>query len=285
MTNNLSVHLQPFPDLSFIKEEKRLVQDMDLVRDICTSALFIRDKQNLKVRQPLSKLTIYGKRQQLENILTYGNLIKDELNVKEVEVVFVTDDKLEVADFKLQINFKKVGAKLGNKMKEITISAKQDKWQKIIDPESGYKRIKIAGEILKEEDEEFEIKLVPKDQECAAALPSNDCVVSLDINITEELKKEGIARDIIRFIQESRKQADFNISDHIKIIFYSSKQEIIDAISDNINRIKENTLADIIEIVDNQNKAEGFQENCGYQLTNLSNQKAKQISGRISQTI
>src|SRR5690606_34431525 len=83
---NLSVHLQNFPDLSFIKEEEQLVKDMDLVKDICSAALFIRDQQNLRVRLPLNKLTIIGSGADINNINQYKEIIAEEVNVKNIVI-------------------------------------------------------------------------------------------------------------------------------------------------------------------------------------------------------
>lgn len=246
MSKNLSVHLQDFPDLSLIKDEETLVKDMDMVRDICSVALFIRDKKNLRVRLPLNKLTIIGKNS--GRMADYKDIIADEVNVKNIEII---DEIGDLAEFKLQINFKKVGAKFGSKMKEISSAAKDGKWERTEN------KIKIAGEIL--EDDDYEIKLITKDPESIAPLPSNDLLVKLDIVVTAELEMEGIARDIIRTIQQNRKDANLNISDHIKIKLFSANFDFAEVIKVYGDYIKEQTLTDEIEIVDN------FPQGCQFQ--------------------
>ncbi len=246
MTNKkLSVHLQDFPDVSFIDNNEQLTIDMDIIRDICATILFIRDQKNLRVRLPLNKVTIFNygnKGQSLKNIKnneSYQNLIKDEVNIKNIEIVEIADKNDDIAQFKLQINFKKVGAKFGKKMKEISKASQEGHWKKIDD-----KKIEIAGETLIDDD--FEIKLIAKDKESSSTLSSNDCVIKLDINITQELEEEGIARDIIRTIQQNRKEADLNVSDHIKIAFYSTNQQFLNVIKSYDQHIKEQTLANDI---------------------------------------
>jgi isoleucyl-tRNA synthetase len=125
-----SVHLQDFPDISFLPNEKELVADMDLVRSIASTALSIRDNKNLRVRLPLNKLIVIGK--SAARILPFKEIIADEVNVKSIEI---KDEISELAELKLQINFKKIGAKFGSKIKEITEAAKKGDWQKISDKE------------------------------------------------------------------------------------------------------------------------------------------------------
>ena len=110
----ISVHLQDFPDVSFIVEDQNLVSKMDLVRRICSTALSIRDHKNLRVRLPLSSLSIIGTNSSL--LQDFKEIIADEVNVKEV---ITKDDFTEFAELKLQINFKKIGAKFKEKVKEI----------------------------------------------------------------------------------------------------------------------------------------------------------------------
>jgi len=256
INKNLSVHLQDFPDLSLIKDETQLVADMDMVRDVCSAALFIRDKKNLRVRLPLNKLTIIGKNS--GRMLDYKEIIADEVNVKNVEIIGEIGD---LAEFRLQINFKKVGAKFGSKMKEITNAAKDGKWEKFGD------KIKIVDEILDHDD--YEIKLITKDPESIAPLPSNDCLVKLDIVVTKGLEMEGMARDIIRTIQQNRKDANLNISDHIKIKIYSSNFDFAEVIKMHENYIKEQTLTDEIKIISDWE----YLDKCQFKFDNLLDDK------------
>ncbi|MES2677045.1 MAG: DUF5915 domain-containing protein [Pseudomonadota bacterium] len=236
MNKNLSVHLQNFPDVSFLNSEADLVADMDMVRQICSAALFIRDQKNLRVRLPLNKLNIIGKK--AARMLQYKDIIADEVNVKNIEI---TPEIGDLAELKLQINLKKVGAKLGSKLKEINIAIKENNWKKIAD-----NQIEIAGIILS--DDEFEIKLITKNSDNTTALQSNDCLVELDINVTEELKEEGLARDIVRAIQQNRKDANLDISNHIKIAFFSSNLTFLKVIKNYEDYLKEQTLTDEILI-------------------------------------
>ncbi len=243
INRKISVHLQDFPDVSFLNEEKKLVAEMDLVRAVCSVALSIRDNKNLRVRLPLKSLTVIGKNAAL--ILPFKEIIADEVNVKSVEI---KEEIGDLAEVKLQINFKKIGAKFGAKIKEITEASKKNDWKKVSE-----KEIEIAG--VKLSDDEFEIKLTTKNQDekkyAIAALPTNDCLVSLDIEITKDLEDEGIARDIVRAVQQNRKDADLNITDHISLQLFSSNSRILEVAKAFEKYIAEQVLASAIGITKN----------------------------------
>ncbi len=239
----ISVHLQDFPDVSFFADEKDLVANMDMVRSVCSVALSIRDNKNLRVRLPLNKLIIIGKN--AARILSFKEIIAEEVNVKTIEIEEEIGDLVEL---KLQINFKKIGAKYGAKIKEITEAAKRNEWKK-----TSEKEIEIVG--IKLTDDEFEIKLTSKNQDdkkfISAALPSNDCLVQLDIEVTKDLEDEGIARDIVRAIQQNRKDANLNITDRIKIQIFSNNSRILEVAKQFENYIKEQVLGSLLDITQN----------------------------------
>lgn len=215
----ISVHLQDFPNVSFLSDANELVADMDLVRSIASTALSIRDNKNLRVRLPLNKLIVIGKN--AARILPFKEIIAEEVNVKSIEI---KEEISEFAELKLQINFKKIGAKYGAKIKEITTAGKNGDWKKISENE-----IEISG--VKLIDDEFEIKLTTKNLDekkfATLALPTNDYLVQLDIEVTKDLEDEGIARDIVRAVQQNRKDADLNISDQINLQIFSSNSHIL----------------------------------------------------------
>jgi isoleucyl-tRNA synthetase len=247
-----SVHLQNFPDVSFIENEQQLASDMDLVRLICSAALFIRDQKNLRVRLPLAKLIIIGKKaRQIEN---FKDIICEEINVKTIEI---KEEIAEIAELKLQINFKKIGVKYGSKVKEITEALKNNRWQRISDNEVVINILESSIHLF---DDEFEIKLNIKNSDdkkyAFATLPTNDCLIQLDIEVTSDLQKEGIARDIVRIIQQNRKDANLNVSDRINLKIFSSNHLINKVIESFESYIKEQTLCLKITKMDNNLKAE-----------------------------
>lgn len=237
---NISIHLQDFPNVSFIKSDIDLEGDMDLVRDICSTALAIRDQKNLRVRLPLQSLIVVGK--DAQRILRFKDIIADEVNVKDVTI---NEDIAALADFKLQVNFKKVGAKYSAKMKDILRDVKAGNWQKTAD-----NNITISGiELLPDE---FELKIIPKDFDDSKfafeALSSNDYLIKLDIEVSKDLESEGIARDIVRAIQQNRKEADLNISDNIILTIASNDSELLAVVEQFKDYISSQVLATEITI-------------------------------------
>lgn len=211
LTSGLSVHLEDFPNVDRIKIEENLVKAMDQVLDICNAALFIRSEENIRIRQPLSKLLVH-----LEAIDegTYDNyikqfedLIKDEVNVKSI---IYQEDVKEHADLKLSINFPLLGKRLPEKMKEIIAAARSGNWY-----EKGEKLFVSGIELLSEE---YTLVMESKKGiKGVKALSNSIGLVKLDLEITKDLEEEGIARDLVRFIQQTRKEAGFEVSDRIKL--------------------------------------------------------------------
>ncbi|UCM86371.1 MAG: isoleucine--tRNA ligase [Rickettsia endosymbiont of Culicoides impunctatus] len=197
-----SVHLTDFPTLDKIEVDDDLVSTMDQILDICSNALFIRSSENIRTRQPLSSLTIISSNNEL--LIKFEELIKDEINVKKV---IYKDDVENYADHKLSINFPNLGKRLPHKVKDIIVASKKNQWQ--LTPE----HLIIAGEKLN--NDEFSLALQPKNAKGTKSLANNQGLILLDLEITRELYEEGIARDLIRFIQQTRKDANFAINDRI----------------------------------------------------------------------
>ncbi len=240
INRKISVHLQDYPSVEFFDDEFELISQIDLIQEICSVALAIRDNKNLRVRLPLRSLTIIGKN--ALKLQPFYEIIADEINVKQV---FFQEDIGDLASLKLQLNFKKIGVKYGAKVKEFTDAIKQNLWQKIGEEDI---KIKIANEIL--EKDEFELKLAvnqyDQEQEIIMPLPSNDCLVKLNIVMDKELENEGLARDIIRSIQQNRKDADFEITKRINIIIFSENLIIDEILTQFAEYIKDQVLADSI---------------------------------------
>jgi len=199
-----SVHLTNFPILDKITVDTELVHVMDQVLDICSTALFIRNAENIRVRQPLASLKIITENSGAFKV--FEDLIKDEINVKSISY---SNDLINNADKKLSINFPVLGKRLPQKMKEIIALSKQEKWQH--DGNS----LTIAGEKLLPA--EYSLILEPRAATGAKSLTNNQGMIWLDIAITKELEDEGIARDIIRLVQQARKSAGFDVSNRIKL--------------------------------------------------------------------
>ncbi len=230
LTGEESVHLAEFPTIQQRNNATtQLIHEMDKVRDVCNAALSVRSAANIRVRQPLAKITIVGNLEWLSN---YADIIKDELNVKQVEF----DSEVDVyAESKLKINFPVLGKRLPEKMKQIIAAAKKNEWVWL---EGGI--VVVADEKLTKE--ECELQLVVKTND-RAALSTQDALVVLDLNLTPELVNEGLARDIVRMVQQARKDADLNVADRIDLVIETDTK-----IADFTNYIAEQVLAKSIKL-------------------------------------
>jgi len=233
-TNNESVHLTDFPTLDQIKIDEDLVNVMDQVQDICSTALFIRNAENIRVRQPLSTLKIIT--QESDVFKEFEDLIKDEINVKTISY---ENDLANNADQKLSINFPILGKRLPKKMKDIIKLSKQGQWA-------------FDGTDLTVADEkllpaEYSLILVPRADQGAKPLSSNQGMIWLDLSISKELENEGIARDIIRLVQQARKDAQFDVSDRIELEL-KSNLDLAKVLNEHSDLICSQTLSSITTI-------------------------------------
>ncbi len=234
LTGEQSVHLADFPQFHNIDDimDMQIRDDMDRIKDICNAALSVRNTQNLRVRLPLASLTVIACGHAFPQ--EFEDIIRDEVNVKEVKASGAFDD---YASLKLQVHFPKIGARMGAKTKDIIAAVKQGKWEQ---NKSG--GISVAGETL--EHGEYELLLEPKPdyKNSAAPLASNDALVVLDTKITPQLEKEGIARDMVRLIQQARKDAGLDVSDRIALTL-NVPDKVAEAIKSHAEYITEQTLA------------------------------------------
>ena len=233
--NDQSVHLENFPDSLKIPVDKKLVSIMDLVIDICSAALFIRNKKNIRIRQPLKSLKLIIN--DAERFKEFEDLIKEELNVKHIEYISQVEDH---ACTILKINFQNVGKRIPEQIKNIIKASKEGIWK--VNPD---KTLSIGNQVLF--NTEYELTLTPKNQDVSNSLKSGLGVVEFDINIDEDLYIEGLARDIIRHIQQSRKEAGFEINDKIELEI-TTQDKLQNAINIHQNFIETQTLSLIKDI-------------------------------------
>ncbi len=233
LTGEQSVHLVDWPDAKALPEDHDLVADMDRARDACSTGLALREAHKLRIRLPLQSLTLAG--HDSERLQPFADLIGDELNVKEVRF---TEEIEEFGSFQLQVNAKVMGPKLGQDMKKVMTASKTGQW-KILDDG----RAEVGGHVL--EENEFSMRLAAKEGVASQALSSNDAVVVLDVNVTEELEHEGLARDLVRMVQQARKEAGLHIADHIELSL-QLPDALRPAIEKHAGYIAEQTLADAL---------------------------------------
>ena len=212
LTGEESLHLTDWPDPGQFPEDHDLVAAMDRTRAVVSAALRLREDEGLRVRLPLASLTLAGA--DSAGVAGLAHLVSDEVNVKAVEF---TADLESYAHFVLQPNGQMLGPKLGGDVQKVFAAAKQGQWAQ---NEDG--TIDIAGHTLAAD--EFELRVQPADGVTAAGLPSNDAVVVLDTEVTPELEAEGLARDIVRSVQEARKTEDLVVTDRIALTLELSEE-------------------------------------------------------------
>jgi len=234
--NNESVHLTDFPNYSESLINKELQTKIRKSQEICSLALSLRKKEKIKVRQPLNKIIIpYRNDMEKEGLIDISEFIKSEINVKNVELV---GDSSKILVKKAKPNFKLLGPKFGKDLKivsSIINNLKSTEIEKIENEKALVLENNI--EILLED-----IEIYFEDIEGWQVVSENGTTIALDTNINEELKNEGIAREIVNRIQNFRKDSGFNVSDKI-IIEIENNNLIEKAIFENIDYIKNETLA------------------------------------------
>lgn len=235
LTNEESVHLADWPehDDSLINEE--LNKEIELARLVVNLGHAIRGKKKIRVRQPLAKVSIgLPSSVDPQAVLLQKEVILEELNVKEIELL---KDAGELAEFVALPNAKMLGPKYGKDVQTIIKAAKAGEFT-VNDDET----VEIAGFTLLPE----EIDLGYKGKEGVDIEAQDGVVVSLDCEITDALLREGMMREVIRHLQDMRKEASYEVSDRIQILI-KSEGELEAAITEHADTIKAETLADELQ--------------------------------------
>jgi isoleucyl-tRNA synthetase len=228
--------LTDWPDADSLPDDPDLVRDMDRVRDACSQGLSLREAHRLRIRLPLRRVTIAGR--DARRLEPYEDLLRDELNVKEV---CYSDDIDQLGVFHLQVNAAVVGPRLGPAMKEVMAAVRQGDWRlSAEDAEVGGHRLGP---------DEFTMLLKAAEGVASRALSTNDALVALDVEVTPELEEEGLARDLVRLVQQARKEAGLHVSDRIRLRV-SLPDELAPAIARHRAYIGEQTLARTLEFGD-----------------------------------
>ncbi len=242
-----SVHLTDYPESKTQYIDKALESKMEKAQNISSLVLSLRKKEMIKVRQPLQKILIptLSEAEKAE-ILAVANLIKHEVNVKEIEFI---DDASGILVKQIKPNFRTLGPKFGKQMKDIATVINDFTQQDIQALErQGSKEITLDGKVLTLTLDDVEI--TSQDIEgWLVASSSTGLVVALDATITDELRAEGIARELVNRIQNLRKDTGLEVTDRIRIRL--QQQDTLEkAVRANEAYIKEETLANEILFAD-----------------------------------
>lgn len=208
-----SVHLTDWPDATAIPFDAQLHSGMTRVRDACSVLLSLRKAQGLRVRLPLAKAIIAAP--DVELIEAHIDILRDELNVKEIEL---TTDVERFGTRVLVLNPKTLGPRLGEATQRVIRAHKAGDWAIVGDGAVVGGVELVAGE--------FDFRIVSSGDGAVAVLANDAGVVVLDTDVTPELEIEGRARDLIRQIQQARREAGLEVSDRIDIVLSGPAQTI-----------------------------------------------------------
>ena len=242
LTGGRSVHLTDWPSASEVPGDGELAAAMDAVRTISSVSLALRKTNGLRVRLPLSKLTVVT--QKVAALNDFADLIADELNVKSVELIELSLESTEQFGVvkRLSVNARAAGPRLGKNVQSVIQAAKAGDWTEVggvvtaggVQLEAGEYDMDLVANLAEGIEHDERVDYI-------GILPSGGFVI-LDGKVTPALAAEGLARDVIRAVQQARKDADFDVSDRIKLELTASG-ETLEAVSNHIELIKGETLS------------------------------------------
>jgi isoleucyl-tRNA synthetase len=249
-----SVHLATYPDADATKIDRALIDEMAVTRQAVNLGLSARRVSNLKVRQPLSRCEIVlsdaGKRGGLERHL---DLIKEELNIKEIAF---SNDPQQYVTYEVKPNFKVLGPKLGKKVKALgAVLQKTNGGALYAELQQGSAKLDVEGETFEFTAEELDVRLTPKPG--FAAAQGRDMVVVISTEITEALKREGYAREVIRVVQDKRKAMRLAYDQRIRVRVTTLAPEWIASIREFKGDIAAEVLANDIALIEAKPEGEG----------------------------
>ncbi len=244
-----SVHLSDWPTVIEGFEDDGIIEETALARDVIAVAMRLRNEQQIKVRQPLNKLFVCCESDKADKIKTFEKNILDELNIKNIE--YIGDANL-LEDKYCAVNFKVAGAVLKqnvNKMKQTLEGLSDSEMKALTDA------VLVGGEVaVPGWDEKFDASVFAVNSKTKTGIVSaefgTDCVLALDIVLTDDLLKDGAVRDIIRQCQLLRKEAGYQVEQHIAASINTADEFMLSALNDKKDYIANELLADSLVIGD-----------------------------------
>jgi isoleucyl-tRNA synthetase len=211
LTGGRSVHLQDWPDDAAFPAADEIRDAMDAVRELSSVGNALRKKEKLRVRLPLARLTVVSPL--APSLGQFEGILREELNVKSVELVQLADTTAVDygIDHRLSVNARAAGPRLGKEVQKAIQAARSGDWAEV-------DGVVTAGGIALEPSEyELVLETTGRPEGEALAIVPTGGFVLLDTQTTPELEAEGLARDVIRAVQETRKNAGFDVSDRIRL--------------------------------------------------------------------
>ncbi|MEA1261573.1 isoleucine--tRNA ligase [Microbacterium sp. STF-2] len=212
LTGGRSVHLTDWPDDTQFPAADEIRDAMDAVRELSSVGNALRKKEKLRVRLPLARFTVVSPL--AASLGQFEDILREELNVKSVELVTLADDT--AAEYgiahRLSVNARAAGPRLGKDVQKAIQAARSGDWSEV----SGV--VTAGGIVLEPSEYELVLETTGRPEGEALAIVPTGGFVLLDTRTTPELEAEGLARDVIRAVQETRKNADFDVSDRIQLV-------------------------------------------------------------------
>jgi isoleucyl-tRNA synthetase len=234
LTGGRSVHLTDWPAPGDLPHDDALVAAMDRVRQVASAALSLRKARGLRVRLPLARLTVAAT--DAATLQPFADILGDEVNVKDV---VLTDEVAAFGRFEVAVNARACGPRLGGDTQKVIRAVKAGEWTANPDGtvEAGGITL-LAGE--------FTEKLVAADPSGTTALPGNTGLVVLDTVVTPELAREGLGRDVVRLVQQARRDAGLEVSDRITLTL-DAPEPVVDAVREHETFVAGEVLATSVE--------------------------------------
>ncbi len=248
LTGGRSVHLSDWPDAAALPPpdaDRR--QAMARAREVCSAAHSIRKAAGLRTRLPLQSLTVSAPwARQLDG---FAELVCDEVNVRELKL---STDLGDVAEEVLAIEPSAIGPRLGPATQRVMAAVRRGDWS----PADG-DRIEVAGEVL--QPGEYRLALRARDQDRSRALSSSDAVVTLDVEPGPELVAEGLARDAVRAVQETRRASGLDVADRVKLVLGVGPSDVrlAEALRTHVDLIATQVLATDVAVTAVEEEAAG----------------------------
>jgi isoleucyl-tRNA synthetase len=246
LTGRRSVHLEDWPAVGEFPADHALVAAMDRVREIASAGLALRKAQNLRVRLPLGELIVVSA--DPSALEPFGDILADELNVRSVGLEPLLESSLAThgIERRLTVNARALGPRLGKDVQRVIRAAKAGNWG--LDGDI----VVVDGTAL--QDGEYDLVPQAADPDAAVAFLANGDFVVLDTTVTPVLEAEGLARDVIRAVQQARKDAGLEVSDRIALTIHGDELAVA-AVSTHQELIAAETLATALEVRAGENGA------------------------------
>ena len=235
-----SVHLSDWPEPDDARVNDELRSSMGLVRQLVTLGRSARTDAKVRVRQPLDRALVVMPSKDVANLKSLEKLVSEELNVKHIEIV---SGLAALVTYSVKPNFKALGPRFGARVKDVAAALSSADARAVVEAveNEGSASIELDGEPVSLSREELDIRVEGRDG--YSLVQDGPYGVALDLEITDELRAEGIAREVVRAVQDLRKVKGLAVEDRIKLQLHSSEDVVASALEQHRDFIAHEVLA------------------------------------------